>query len=352
MHVSKSPAYLVMQRVGHTLLKLHKEGPGMTTKTIIMIGLKALDGLEEMHAAGYIHRDVKPDNISVALDPADSTVYLIDFGLSSRYERGGSHVTYAEGQKFEGTPFFASLNSVKGVRPARRDDLESLGYVLLYLSQGNLPWFAVQSSKHAEILLNQVLRCREKYTLATLCQGCDWEIREYLSYCQGLAYAEKPSYDYLRSVLRGWAQRLSVVVDWKYDWSPVSATSPSRSHHCKREKKRKSAIFLNSPSLNMNELQSKCEGISPGRVFTIQLPSFHTFESSSTESSPEMPKTPIRNFDQIPSLGIRPRSIVLIQVPNEPKTAILPSIKETGRGKETRKPRSHTCDETNMHEIA
>lgn len=351
VHFSKSPAYLVMQKVGPTLLALNRERRGMTPKTIIMLGLKALDGLEEIHSAGFLHRDIKPDNISVALVPTESTIFFIDFGLSSRYERFGSHVAYAEGQEFTGTPYFASLNSVKGVRPSRRDDLESLGYILLYLLQGNLPWFTIQSPKRTETLLCEVLKSREKHPLAVLCQS-HWEMKEFLAYCQGLAYAEKPNYDYLRRLLTSWALQLALEIDWVYDWTPAHiprTLSPLRKHHLKREKKRKTVVFANSPSLNMAELQEQSEDSSPGRMrdslrrFSIET---SDLESPSTgENSPEMAKTPVRSIDQIPSLACRPLGIRPIRVQMEPKTALLPTIEEVDAKTLARRSRSHTCDE-------
>ena len=332
-----------MQKVGPTLLTLNKERGGLTIKTVIMLGLKALDGLEEIHSAGFLHRDIKPDNISVALAPMEATVYFIDFGLSRRFERSGSHVAYAEGQSFEGTPYFASLNSVKGVRPGRRDDLESLGYVLLYLLQGNLPWFSIQCPKRTATLLCEVLRSRENYPLAVLCHSSNGELKEFLTYCQGLVYSQKPDYDYLRKLLTAWAQRLAVDIDWAYDWTPAQAPrvqSPLRKHHLKRKKQCKMVVCANSPSLNMTELQEQSEDSSPGRkrnsLRGFFIETSNSESSSASENSPEMPKTPVRSIGQIPSLGIRP-----VRVQMEPKTAFLPTIKESGTGRS----RSHTCDE-------
>lgn len=360
IHISKKPAFVVMQQVGKTLLSIQKERQRMTTKTIIMLGLKALEGMEGIHACGYVHKDIKPDNLTVSLDPSDASIYFIDFGLSSRYERGGTHISYSETQQFEGSPFFASINSMRGVRPSRRDDLESLGYILLFLLQGSLPWFHIQSS-NSDDLLSQVLTSREKHPIPSICHSSDYEIRDFVMYCQSLSYTEKPNYDHLRKILLGWGSRLGVNIDWKYDWmpateeTPVFTLSPVRVSHLKRDKKRRSLCY-NSPSSNMSELQGL--DASPGKMrdslrrCSIQVPLFNTSESSSTgESSPEMPVTPIRGFDQIPCLSKRPIFIPVTKVPvNEPKTALLPSIVECEEKIVVRKPRRHTCDEVSWLE--
>ena len=362
VHVSKTPTFVVMQRVGKTLLELSREIQRMTTKTVIMVGLKVLEGLEEVHACGYLHKDVKPDNIAVAYDPADPTVYLIDFGLSCRYQRGGSHVMYTEEHKFEGTPYFASFNSIRGIRPSRRDDLESLGYVMLFFLQGSLPWFSIQSSKPAEVL-SLVQKCREKHPLPVLCQDCDWELRDYLTYCQSLAYAEKPNYAYLRKVFMAWAQRLGIGIDWSYDWTPANLSpsppfSPSLSTlRSVRDRKRKSLGSRNSPSLNMSELLGQSAAASPGKMreslrrFSLQAPNLCLSESFSTgENSPEMPKTPVRGFDQLPSLMSRPKTIVPVAVQVEPKSGLLPSIEECEEKKRKKRVRRHTCHEISLLE--
>lgn len=69
-------------------------------------------------------------------------VYLIDYGLSKRYRdsKNLQHIPYKENKNLTGTARYASINSHLGIEQSRRDDLEGVGYVLLYLCQGYLPW--------------------------------------------------------------------------------------------------------------------------------------------------------------------------------------------------------------------
>ena len=53
-------------------------------KTVLMIGLQVIDRLEAFHKIGYLHRDVKPDNLVIGFEEKNKIIYLIDFGLAKK----------------------------------------------------------------------------------------------------------------------------------------------------------------------------------------------------------------------------------------------------------------------------
>lgn len=234
---SPNHQYIVMKRVGKTLFKLRETLGSFSLQTICLVGTRCISALEEVHTCGYVHRDIKPDNITASLSPSSARLYLIDFGLSSKYISKGVHVKYSETEKFQGAPYFCTLNSLKGVKSTRRDDMEAVGFMLLYLKKGNLPWMQ-------EPNVSRIEKARERVSLEQLCAGEHPVFSEYLQYCQGLRFEEKPSYDYLRNLLQQTARRLDIdLASALPDWSP-SKSSLVRSHSRRHRSRHRQTVTL------------------------------------------------------------------------------------------------------------
>jgi len=134
---------MVMELLGHSLEDLFQYcGRKLTLKTVCMLGDQMISRLEYMHTNNFLHRDMKPDNFLMGNGNKRGTCYMIDFGLSKRYKdaKTGEHIPYRDNKSLTGTARYASVNTHIGVEQARRDDMESIGYILLYFLKGSLPW--------------------------------------------------------------------------------------------------------------------------------------------------------------------------------------------------------------------
>ena len=95
-----------------------------------------------IHAHNFIHRDIKPENFLLGLEKKSGLVHVIDYGLAKRYysSQDKKHLPYRQGKGLIGTARYASIHAHLGEELSRRDDMEALGYVLIYFYKGFLPW--------------------------------------------------------------------------------------------------------------------------------------------------------------------------------------------------------------------
>ncbi len=146
--------FMIMEFLGPALSDLfHFKNKQFSLTTVLLLGIQMLQRIEFIHEKGFIHRDIKPENFVVGLNEKSNTVYTIDYGLSKRYKdkNTGQHIPYRENRHLIGTARYASLNAHLGIEQSRRDDIESIGYVLVYFLVGRLPW----QSKHEKAKLPQ-----------------------------------------------------------------------------------------------------------------------------------------------------------------------------------------------------
>lgn len=199
---------MVMDLLGPSLEdQFNKCGRQFSLKTVLMIAEQCLERIELMHSRHLIHRDIKPANY--VTDGGNggpngmNLIYCIDFGLSKRYRhpRTLQHIPKREGRSLTGTPRYASINNHLGVEQSRRDDLESIGYVLVYFLKGGLPWQGLKA-KTANKKYKLIQDKKQSVTIPELCQGCPSQFAEYLAYCRSLKFEAKPNIAYLRGMFR------------------------------------------------------------------------------------------------------------------------------------------------------
>jgi len=131
--------YMVIDLFGKSLQELLYNSKNLSLKIVLQIGINILNILMKIHDIGFIHRDIKPENFLLSLHKP-TKVFLIDFGLSKPYVINDKHIDFKYKNKFMGTLNFASINTHNFCEQSRRDDLESLAYMLIYFYFGELEW--------------------------------------------------------------------------------------------------------------------------------------------------------------------------------------------------------------------
>lgn len=223
---------MVMDLLGPSLedLMSDKKRAHFSLKTTIMVADQMICRLEYLHSKDYVHRDIKPDNFLMGRDKKKNIVYIIDFGLAKRYRDATTHqhIPYREDKGLTGTVRYASINSHQGVEQSRRDDLESVGYVLIYFLTGSLPWQGLKIENR-----NQKFRaiCDMKMSIPVeqLCKDCPQEFTLYMKYVKNLHFDAKPDYFYLRRLFRSLFLRSGFTLDFVYDWSATEGQSSNTS---------------------------------------------------------------------------------------------------------------------------
>ena len=210
---------MVLELVGQDLLQFYKRFRRFSLKTVCKIGCSLITILQKIHEKGVVHRDLKPENVAVGLDKTNSLIYLLDFGIAKEFLENGKHIPYMEGRPFIGTIRFASLAAHKGVELSRKDDLESLGYLLVFFLKGKLPWQIGKKMTQTE-RKKTVAGLKENMKLEELCMKLPITFINFLKYVKNLSFKEKPNYDYLKGLLVTLAfENKMDLEDNNWDWS-------------------------------------------------------------------------------------------------------------------------------------
>lgn len=213
---------LVMDLLGSSLSEFFQKCDNrFSHETHCMLALQMIDRLEDVHEQGLLHRDIKPTNFLMGTQNNRQTVFLIDFGFAKEYvdTHTQAHINYTINNNFIGSMRYASIKAHIGHEQSRRDDLESLGYVLLYFLLGSLPWQTVTSTTNAKQRCERVAERKISIPIEDLCAEAPNELLLYMKHCRKLRFDETPNYNYLRSLFSASLARRKNKRIFTFDWA-------------------------------------------------------------------------------------------------------------------------------------
>jgi len=232
---------LVMQLMDKSLEDIFNKIKKFSIKTTCMIGYQMINVLQYIHDRHIIHRDIKPDNFVMGANENNAHLYLLDFGLAKKYRSSRTLVQYplVKKKKLTGTARYASIHALEELEQSRRDDLESVGYVLMYFLRGGLPWQGLKI-RSKEDRYKKILTKKKETSSEELCKGFPEEFKEFVEYTRNLEYNEQPDYElYRNKFVNLVTKKMGENFDYIYDWTTESDL-----------KKRKDEVIDLAPSTN------------------------------------------------------------------------------------------------------
>lgn len=224
--------YIIMPKYGPSLKQMLRRSryKRFSIKSSVQIGIQLLDRLSDLHSIGYIHADLKPDNILLASAnrkiKKSSKIILIDYGISRSYRDAfGDHVPFRKKVPFCGNLLFASKNAFLQYEQSRRDDLISLLYLVSFFVTGDLAWIVELRSNEDEFF-DYVAKVKINLTPEEICTGSARGLLPFAREIFSYDYLDKPDYPKLKHMLVKYLLAFNVTPNQRFDWSKFQLNEP------------------------------------------------------------------------------------------------------------------------------
>lgn len=305
-----------------------------TYKTVLLLADQLICRIEYIHARCFIHRDIKPDNFLMGIGRRGSQVNVIDFGLAKKYRdpRTHLHIPYRENKNLTGTARYASVNTHLGIEQSRRDDLESLGYVLIYFCRGSLPWQGLKAATKRQ-KYDRIMEKKMTIPNDVLTKGLPGEFLEYMNYVKNLRFDDKPDYGYLRKLFRDLFKRENYRYDYVFDWTLYKFQQQERQKEYKVVEGQAEPLQSqqqqppNQPLLGQLQNHQPQQPQQPQQQLLLRQQYQHPSQQQHPHQSPQHNAS---QLSQIPQLGLQQPGLALGRQGLEGKPDMDMSINQSG----------------------
>ena len=227
---NQSHNLLVEELLGKSLEDIYNSyGKPFSLKTVCVLGIEMIKRIQFIHQKYYIHRDIKPDNFMTGRGESEKNIYIIDFGLAKKYYSvsKAQHIKFCTGKHLIGTARYCARNAHRGYEQGRRDDIESIGYVLMYFLLGVLPWQGLKIKKN-EDQFEKIAEKKYNTPFEELTEGQPEEFLLYFKYIDALKFEDQPNYLYLIGLFQNMIDKYCRDCFYDFDWKKDSCTYVSR----------------------------------------------------------------------------------------------------------------------------
>lgn len=220
---------IVLELLGPSLLDIwHRCKQRLSIRTLAQIGYQLVCLMKFFHDRGFVYQNIRPEHFLYGVSGLDKWMwmYAVDLKWCKNYleEKQGNmvHISSEQvsGPLHIGTHIrFMSINAHRGIEQSRRDDLESIGYLLVYLFRGELPWMKLENIVDEQECHGRIAQCKEK-SAQSICQNMLPEFEQYLMTVKNLGFDQKPNYQMLGELFKnvqkfiGFESKLEL-----YDWN-------------------------------------------------------------------------------------------------------------------------------------
>ena len=265
--------------LGQSLSQLFNKYYGnFKIKDITMIAIQILERIKFIHSQNILYCDINPNNFSIGIGRFQNIIYMTNFNYAKKYTKKDKleHIKFNKSNNSIGNYIFSSINALRGVELSRRDDLESLGYMLIYFLKGELPWENIKCSDKAE-KKRKIYQIKKNYDLSKLCDEIPEEFKLYLNYVKSLKISEEPDYNYCFSLFYGIFKKMNIINDGIFSWFQEK----------KKESQNKIKQFYNKLWYNksINKNTSTCSILNNSRKNEknkVNIPEFKSISKSNS----------------------------------------------------------------------